>query len=400
MLGVRAVRCLASAGGVAVVAFACSSPQPMRFLTDEERATSATVAVGDPAPWPACTEWVRGAPQGEFQPGVVHVLDLWAPWCGPCLAAMPHLAELERLHGDDVTVLAVSIVGGTTSEEIRACVRERATSMPSTVAIDGDNVTTERYLVALREMAVPRAFIIDRAGRLAWFGHPTECDGPLGAIVAGTWDLAAARERFAARERDRQRTRAAADDYLDASGAKDDAAALAATEIVCSVPIDHVDGMSPPWWAWLTRVRLLTADGRTIEAVAVAREAADTAGIRDEAVPLAELARLIATASPGDASAFADRALAEIRRVESYRGADSWQAYLRDASRGAHGAALLDIAAADACTGRLSRAVELQREALDRWPRDASIRPTAADVEATLRRYEAALAADRQSAAS
>ena len=36
------------------------------------------------------------------------LLDIWATWCGPCVAAMPHNSELAEKHAqDDLVVLAV-----------------------------------------------------------------------------------------------------------------------------------------------------------------------------------------------------------------------------------------------------------------------------------------------------
>jgi len=245
----------------------------------------------------------------------------------------------------------------------------------------------------LRELAVPRTFIIDRQSRLAWFGHPIDADQPLAAIVDGSWRIDSARDAANRRERDRLASRGAANDYIAAADAKDDAAALTAAERACAVPLAHVDGLSPPWWAWTARVQLLVASGESEEAVAVALKGAELKGIRDEAVPLAQLARLIAILSPSDAAALTDRALTEIRNVESDPRDDSWTAYMRDASLLPNSVALLDVAAADFAIGtpyRRGRAVVLQREALARWPDDPRLVPRRSELAANLAVYEEA----------
>ena len=52
------------------------------------------LVVGDPAPPVLVDEYlVGGSPKS---PGTVTVVEFWALWCGPCLAGMPHLSELQK----------------------------------------------------------------------------------------------------------------------------------------------------------------------------------------------------------------------------------------------------------------------------------------------------------------
>ena len=41
-----------------------------------------------------------------------------------------------------------------------------------------------------KDRAIPRCVIVDRDTKVAWIGHPMEVDGPLRAVVAGTFDAA------------------------------------------------------------------------------------------------------------------------------------------------------------------------------------------------------------------
>ena len=45
----------------------------------------------------------------NFESGKVYVVEFWATWCGPCVASMPHLAELQESFADqDVQIISVS----------------------------------------------------------------------------------------------------------------------------------------------------------------------------------------------------------------------------------------------------------------------------------------------------
>ncbi|MFN3168710.1 MAG: TlpA family protein disulfide reductase [Phycisphaeraceae bacterium] len=69
---------------------------------------------GGQAPALTVGEWV-GAPEGfslEKTKGKILVLDFWATWCGPCIAAMPHNTKLAKKYaGEGVEVLGICISG-------------------------------------------------------------------------------------------------------------------------------------------------------------------------------------------------------------------------------------------------------------------------------------------------
>src|SRR4051794_18757941 len=85
---------------------ACGGAQEKPKPADEKK---ADLSVGDAAPPLAVTKWVAGAPVAKFEPGKVYVVEFWATWCGPCIAAMPHLAGLQADYKDQgLVVLGVT----------------------------------------------------------------------------------------------------------------------------------------------------------------------------------------------------------------------------------------------------------------------------------------------------
>src|SRR5215813_3515388 len=74
------------------------------------RAAEVTLKPGDPAPALHLSKWLKGEEVKEFEKGKVYVIECWATWCGPCIAAMPHVTELQRKYADQgVVVIGVNV---------------------------------------------------------------------------------------------------------------------------------------------------------------------------------------------------------------------------------------------------------------------------------------------------
>lgn len=143
-----------------------------------------TLREGDPAPVLEHVEWIKGEPVTEFIEGDIYVLDFWATWCPPCVAAIPHINKLQQRHKDDnVHVIAVAIWGSQNNEEF---VEARGDAMDYRVAVDIDDLTAEAYMKAAGQGGIPTVMVVDGEGDIAWIGRPDdELDLAVNLMVEG-----------------------------------------------------------------------------------------------------------------------------------------------------------------------------------------------------------------------
>lgn len=169
-------------------------------------------------------------PVTRFTPGKVYVVEFWATWCAPCVAAMPHLAETQTKYGDKVQIVSISdedletiedflkgpVRGtkpaaaeaqkgskdkGATAEEPKKQTYAQLTSVYC-LTTDPDGSTNAEYMDAAAQNGIPTSFIVGKTGQVEWIGHPMSLDEPLAAVVGDKWDRAAYLVQFK-KEQDR-----------------------------------------------------------------------------------------------------------------------------------------------------------------------------------------------------
>ncbi|MBL8761091.1 MAG: redoxin family protein [Phycisphaerae bacterium] len=208
-----------------------SKPAPAAKEKAQPKAEVKKLGVGDKAPDLKIATWVKGEPVTEFARDHVYVVEFWATWCGPCIAGMPHLSEVQKEYAEKkVRVIGVNIWDDPKNVDPFMKDKGGNDKMQYTVAVEekyeGEaNVRqgkmADEWMKPAGQNGIPSAFIVDKTGTIAWIGHPMSMDEPLKEIVAGTYDIKAAAEKHKVKAENEGKLQKVYADLSKATSAKD-----------------------------------------------------------------------------------------------------------------------------------------------------------------------------------
>lgn len=131
----------------------------------------SNIDAGQLAPPINVTDWVLNVPEDKNFSGKFVVLEFWATWCGPCIAAIPHLNELqEKFQRDDLYFVSI------TDESLPKINRflDRL-DFNSIVVSDQSKQTHIAFGDGKTKLeAYPMTVLIDPEGIIRWVGEPKQ----------------------------------------------------------------------------------------------------------------------------------------------------------------------------------------------------------------------------------
>lgn len=152
-----------------------------------------SLRMGSPAPQIKVERWLLGQRLTEFQPGKVYIVEFWATWCAPCVAAMRHLIELQEKYkatGVEVIGVAASEQGSSAVEaaaNLEAWLTERFPNLNYRIAFDHTGDMKKLWMKASYSFAIPTCFVVDGDGHIAFIGAPRQLGEVLPKILKGIW---------------------------------------------------------------------------------------------------------------------------------------------------------------------------------------------------------------------
>ncbi|MDH7459963.1 TlpA disulfide reductase family protein [Chitinophagaceae bacterium 26-R-25] len=167
---------------LAVLFIAGKSKAQMAFLDTAEKVNT----------YPK-VEWIKGEPFSAFDSSKIYVIDLWATWCKPCLASMPHLNEMSKKFKGQIVFLAQNVMEDD-QVKVTEFVARQGDNMDMKVAFGGPRGGDfdKKWIQASGTQSIPRTFVIQN-NTLVWITTPDNLnEAVLQLLINKKFSIAAA----------------------------------------------------------------------------------------------------------------------------------------------------------------------------------------------------------------
>jgi thiol-disulfide isomerase/thioredoxin len=128
--------------------------------------------VGDKAPQINITDTVSNAPGYKNFENKFILLEFWATWCAPCLAAVPHINDLQEKHKDRKDLVFISMTYEKPEKILRTLNKIEFKSM--VVSDQTKKAHRDFGGDAAGDLSVPYTVLIGNKGIVKWIGTPKE----------------------------------------------------------------------------------------------------------------------------------------------------------------------------------------------------------------------------------
>lgn len=138
-------------------------------------------------------EWLQGEAPKSWEPGKVYLLECWATWCGPCIAAIPHVNELHTKHaGKGLVVLGMNVWERSGKDPVSTFVKNKGEGMAYPVSYNPkDGAFDKQWLVPAGVEGIPHTFVV-KDGKIILMCHPMQLtdDAVRGLLKGGAAEAA------------------------------------------------------------------------------------------------------------------------------------------------------------------------------------------------------------------
>lgn len=158
------------------------------LVTDEQRKlvsdfilTINKFVTGEPAlPFSGTTPGGKKISLSDFK-GKVVLVDVWATWCGPCKAQIPHLQKLEKeFHGSDLVFISYSTDALKDLEKWKKFITDQKLGG---VQLIGEAAFKSDICKNYGIKSIPRFLIFDKEGKIVSIAAPRPSDPKLKELL-------------------------------------------------------------------------------------------------------------------------------------------------------------------------------------------------------------------------
>lgn len=120
----------------------------------------------------AQADFIQGKAPEKWNKNEVYIFECWATWCGPCIAAIPHMDKLyDKYHEKGLNVYGMNVLEDG-REKVSKFVNKKGDGMSYPVAYVGrDGEFDTSWIKAAGVRGIPHAFVV-KNGKLILTAHP------------------------------------------------------------------------------------------------------------------------------------------------------------------------------------------------------------------------------------
>ncbi|PID69645.1 MAG: hypothetical protein CR989_00550 [Flavobacteriales bacterium] len=123
------------------------------------------IAPGEPSPkFVAYENYAGGTTSLDDLKGKYVYIDVWATWCGPCVAEIPSLKKVEKqYHGKNIEFVSISIDEKKSYDKWKAMIKEKELGG---IQLFADNAWQSNFITDYQIMSIPRFILINPEGKI------------------------------------------------------------------------------------------------------------------------------------------------------------------------------------------------------------------------------------------
>lgn len=141
----------------------------LTLLTFGNIYAQSNIKINGKAPKINITNWIENIPNDKNLNDKYIVLEFWATWCGPCIAAVPHMNKIqEEFNQKDLYYISI------TDESVAKVERSlKRIEFKSIVVTDLTKETQINFGDGIKGLdEYPLTVLIDKSGIIKWIGEP------------------------------------------------------------------------------------------------------------------------------------------------------------------------------------------------------------------------------------